>query len=269
MPSLPYQLLNVDGWTVAVATLPASSPGDRPLVWLHGLGAASTITFAEVAQDPALGATTSILIDLPGAGHARAPEPWSGTIEHLARVTLRTIGTLAHTPVTLFGHSMGGSVAIAAATQRPDLVQHLIVAEPNLDPGTGTISQTIARQSEAEFEAHGFLRLIEATSRLARQGNTGAAVWLTTLRLADPRLLHRAATSVLAPREPTFRQQLLDLPVPTTTITGQLTPPLQPPLQQREDLSGYVVPNAGYQMFVGNPSAFVTILAEIVGRSAK
>lgn len=267
MPSLPYQFLDVDGCTVAVAGLTAPSPGSGTLVWLHGLGAASTTTFADVAQHPSLASISSILIDLPGAGHSRAPESWGGTIEDLASVSLRAIETVVNGPVVLFGHSLGGSVAIVAATQRPDLIRHLIVAEPNLDPGIGTISQTITRRGEEAFATHGFQGLVEATSRLARQGNVGAAAWLRTLRLADPRQLHRAATSVLAARQPTFRQQLIDLPLPVTIIAGQLTPPIQPPLPYQSHLTGYVVPDAGHQMFTDNPAAFVAILTEILAHT--
>jgi len=268
MPALPHQFLTIDPCTVAFATLPAVNPHAATVVWLHGLGAASTITFADVAQFPALGGISSILIDLPGAGHSSAPNTWGGTIENLAAIALRAIERLAKGAVVLFGHSLGGSVAIAAASQRPDLIQHLIVGEPNLDPGVGTISVTIARQTEGSFVAHGYPRLIAATIRLARQGkvNTG---WVRTLRMADPRQLHRAATSLLIPREPTFRQQLGDLPMPTSVVTGHLTPPLEVPLPQRPNLAGYVVPDAGHQMFSDNPAAFATLLAKIVSNSGR
>jgi pimeloyl-ACP methyl ester carboxylesterase len=267
MGFLPPRFLNIDPCTVGVATLPRMMAGGMTLVWLHGLGGASTITFADVARHPSLQTVSSVLMDLPGAGHSRAPATWGGTIDELADVVLRTIDAVTESPIVLFGHSLGGSVAIAAATQRPDKVQHLIVAEPNLDPGIGTISQTIARQEEAVFVAYGYQRLVAATARLAQRGRMDARGWLSTLRLADPRQLHRAATSLLAPREPTFRQHLMALSMPTTIITGQRTPPPEPPLAERANLWGYVVPNAGHQMFDDNRDAFVAVLAKVVNSS--
>lgn len=63
-------------------------------------------------------------------------------------------------PVDVIGHSMGGSVAIALAARRPDLVNRLIVAEPNLDPGVGDLSVHIARQKENGFVNRGFDALV-------------------------------------------------------------------------------------------------------------
>jgi pimeloyl-ACP methyl ester carboxylesterase len=41
--------------------------------------------------------------------------------------------------VTVIGHSLGGSVAISLAAQRPDPVGSLVAAEPHLDPGAGML----------------------------------------------------------------------------------------------------------------------------------
>lgn len=253
---------------VAVHDAPESDGQGFPIGWVHGLGAASSSTFAAISQHRMLQPWRSLLIDLPGSGHTPAPDDWSGSIEAMADVVLATISRLFAHPVALFGHSMGGSVAIVAANRRPDLVSHLIVAEPNLDPGVGTTSVAIARQSEQAFVAGGYARLVGATERLARQGNLSASTWLTTLRLANPAMLHRAATSLLASRRPTFREMLLDLPMPVSMIRGEQSALPAPPLPMRPDLRGYVVSGAGHQMFDDNPDAFTSILAHCLSDMA-
>lgn len=272
--SLPIQhvpvVVNFTKLDIAVARPYGDIDGDQraPIVWIHGLGAASTTTFAQVSQHPALGPWLSLLIDLPGSGHSPAPAGWSGSIEDMAEIVLAIVSRLTTQPVVLFGHSMGGSVAIAAAHQRPDLVLHLIVAEPNLDPGVGTTSVTIARQAESAFIAEGFGRLVQATERLARQGNHAAGTWLPTLRVSDPAMLHRTATSLLAARQPTFREMLLDLPMPVATIRGEHSPLPNSPLVPHPGLKGYVVSGAGHQMFDDNPDAFAAILARCLSDMA-
>jgi pimeloyl-ACP methyl ester carboxylesterase len=258
--TIPSQL---HAQTVAAQHIGNDGPGSEMLVWMPGLGAAGS-AFEQVASRPELAGLASLLVDLPGSGASPPLEDWNGTIEDHAAVALAFVEQVAQKPVVLFGHSLGGSVAIVAATHRPDLIRHLIVAEPNLDPGSGTTSVTIARQREADFVAVGFRRLLAATERLARQGNTSADRWLATLRQSDPLSLHRAATSLLANRTPTFREQLATLAVPVSTIRGDLSQLPRPPVTASTHLRRYVVPNAGHQMFDDNPAAFSAILAAII-----
>lgn len=58
---------------------------------------------------------------------------------------------------------MGGAVAITLASERPDLVSALVVAEANLDPGGGSLSRSIAAQSEADYVAEGNARALNVT----------------------------------------------------------------------------------------------------------
>ena len=269
MSMLPIQQVPVrmQGLDLAIATAAtgrAAGDEETTLVWIHGLGAASTTTFAGVSRHPALRHQASLLIDLPGSGASPAPARWPGTIEAMAEAVIAAITSLVRQPIVLFGHSMGGSVAIVAAHRRPDLVLQLIVAEPNLDPGVGSTSVAIARQSEAEFVECGFARLVGATERLASQGNTAAETWLATLRQAAPVMLHRAATSLLAERSPTFREMLLELPLPVATIWGEHSPLPEPPLPSSSNLEGYVVSGAEHQMFDDNPDEFAETLARIL-----
>ncbi len=239
------------------------------IVWVHGLGNASTTTFREISLHPALDGWPSVLIDLPGSGHSPAPEDWNATIEEVADIVLATITRLDLSPVVLFGHSMGGSVAIAAAQRRPDLIRHLVVAEPNLDPGVGATSAAIARQAESAFVSTGFRNLVQATERLARQGNHAAARWLLTLRETDPTTLHRLSSSLLAPRTPTFREMIGALPMPVAFISGERSGDRGSAPQPCAGLTGYVVYDAGHQMFEDNPDAFAAILARLVGETSR
>jgi pimeloyl-ACP methyl ester carboxylesterase len=253
----------VDAQGIAVATAWAGGDaGDPPLVWLHGLAGSATGAFAGVASHRDLSGWSSLLIDLPGHGASEAPENWSYEIEEMADLVMEVVSSLVECPVMLFGHSMGGSVAIACAHRYPGSIDRLIVAEPNLDPGKGALSVRIAAQEEDRFVRQGYPAFVRATRASARQGDVESRDWLPTLELADPRALHRSSTSLLAERAPTFREQLAGLSIPVATIRGELSPSEQ--VTTDGSLRGYVVPGTGHEMIAGNPEGFVSALVAAI-----
>ena len=258
--------LNINGIAVAVETVRNGETERMTLVWLHGLGSASTLAFAGVARHPRLAGVTSYLIDLPGYGLSDRPGDWTYRIEDQAEVVRKVLAEISDAPIALFGHSMGGSIAIACAVRAPEAAARLIVAEPNLDPGKGTTSAHIASQSEQRFVNRGYRALLRATEQQAGRGDVAATDWLEPLRVASPIALHRSAVSLLAERSPTFREQLAGLAIPWATISGELSPPLEPPLLLNEQL-GYVVSGAGHSMHTENPDGFVAALVDALAPS--
>lgn len=232
--------------------------GEAPAcVYLHGLGAASTVDFAHVAQAPELRHRRSLLIDFLGFGQSDRPPGFDYLLESHARVVASLLDHLGLRRCALIGHSMGGSIAITLAAVRPDLVERLVVAEGNLDPGGGMVSQPIAAQSEDEFVREGydsFLRVLEA-----RPEWSGYA---QTVRAADRVGLYRSAVSLLRGTIPTMRERFQSATIPRTFLFGELSPP-------DEDLERlpnfgirvHVVPAAGHGMMHDNPQGFVTAVA--------
>jgi hypothetical protein len=72
----------------------------------------------------------------------------------------------------------------------PVRVYLLVVVEPNLDPAEPERavigSRGIAAYSEAEFADYGFAQTLA----------TAGSVWSATMRLSDPRILHRSAVAL-------------------------------------------------------------------------
>ncbi len=146
--------------SVALLDLPGTDSTATPRVFLHGLGSSSIDIFPEIVSQPSMRSARSVLIDLPGFGHSTAPEIWSFSLEDQATFVAGVVEETELPPIDVIGHSMGGSVAIALTARRPDLVNRLIVAEPNLDPGVGDLSVHIARQKENGFGKRGFDALV-------------------------------------------------------------------------------------------------------------
>ncbi|AEB06576.1 alpha/beta hydrolase fold protein [Coriobacterium glomerans PW2] len=226
-------------------------PGtERPLLFIHGLGCAGSFDNTEVAAQPALAGHRRILVDLLGAGYSDAPADFDYRVSSHARYLSRFIDTLGLHEVIAIGHSLGGPVAIELAALRPDAIMRLILTEPNLDPsGEGSTSRAIASASERTFVQRGFRELIEAS---LRDGNT---MWAATAARWYPAALHRFACSGAAGGDPSWRDALYCLPIPSACIFGANTPSED----ERAALAAHgvaleTVPNAGHSMAWENPS---------------
>ena len=147
------------GCTVRWQELPGHG---EPLVFIHGLGCASSYEYPRIVCDPQFGSRRAILIDLPGSGYSDKPEAFSYQTSAQARVVIELLNHSAITSFWLYGHSMGGSIAIEAAELAGSRLLGLIVSEPNFHAGGGTFSREIATQAEEYFVSQGYRAMLEA-----------------------------------------------------------------------------------------------------------
>jgi pimeloyl-ACP methyl ester carboxylesterase len=120
----PQHFTQIDGLRVQFRVRGAGPP----LLLLHGWGG-SSLSFAAVI--PALEQRFRLLIpDLPGFGFSEPPAAAWGSADY-ARVVAGLIESASAKPLDVLGHSFGGKVAVALATQYPELVRRLVlVAAP-------------------------------------------------------------------------------------------------------------------------------------------
>lgn len=268
--TIPYSNMRI-----ALLDMPGTDPSALVQVFLHGLGSSSIATFPAIAAHPSLRSARSILIDLPGFGYSSATSsaPSNATslsqaypsfrIEDQAEAVARVLGHLGISKAHVIGHSMGGSIAIALATALPDLVAMLTVAEPNLDPGPGTLSNHIIRRSESGFVEQGYAMLVRGMQQQANRGDPNATIFLGTVLQASPVALHRAATSLLAERTPTFREQFVQARMPRTFIAGVRSNDVDPSDITPHGIAFVEIPNAGHVMMDDAPNAFAQAVAII------
>jgi pimeloyl-ACP methyl ester carboxylesterase len=232
------------------------TPGSGPArVYVHGLGAASTVYFAHIAAHPALAGGRSLLVDLPGFGVSDRPAGFGYTLDDHADALAAALDAAGTGPAEVIGHSMGGAVAIVLAARRPDLVARLVLAEANLDahPPVTAGSSGIAGFTEEEFvHGGGFARVLDRVGPL----------WAATMRLADPVALHRSATALMRGSEPVMRELLLSLPIPRTFLQGELSGEVTGgPALEAAGVSVVTVPGAGHNIMFDNAYAFVDAIA--------
>jgi pimeloyl-ACP methyl ester carboxylesterase len=225
-------------------------PGEElPLVFLHGLGCAASSDFPRVAANPVLAGHRSLLIDFFGHGYSDGPGDFGYALEDHAGTVWQLLDHLSLKGCAVFGHSMGGAVAITLAALRPDLVSRLILAEGNLDPGGGSISKSIAAQSEHEFQARGHQALLE------RLPAVGFITSVGPFRVCAPHGLYRSAVGLSKGTHPTMRERLYGLRMPRAYLFGEQS--LPDPETERLASHGIrvvVIPKAGHAMALDNPA---------------
>ncbi|MCX5555841.1 alpha/beta fold hydrolase [Streptomyces sp. NBC_00038] len=238
-------------WTEAAGVEPAR-------VYVHGLGAASTVYNAHIAARPELAGRRTLFVDLPGHGISDRPADFGYTLEDHADALAAVLDAAQLIGAELVAHSMGGAVAIVLAHRRPDLVSRLVLTEANLDPQPPVKagSSGIASYEEDDYvENGGHARVLDKVG----------PSWAATMRLADPRALYRTAAGLMRGTNPTMRDMLRELTADRVYLQGELSGEL--PGREGLEAAGVrvvTVPGAGHNVMFDNPDAFV---AGVAGRA--
>ncbi|WP_205614434.1 alpha/beta fold hydrolase [Streptomyces dangxiongensis] len=231
------------------------TPGSEPArVYLHGLGSMSTAYHAHIAARPDLTGRRSLFVDLPGHGTSDRPQGFGYTLEEHADAVAAALDAAGAAGAEMIGHSMGGAVAVVLAHRRPDLVSRLVLTEANLDafPPATAGSSAIASYEEDEFVESGYARVLDAVGPL----------WAATMRLTDPRALHRSAVGLRRGSDPVMRTLLEESPVDRVFLQGAHTGELEG--RDRLESAGVrvvTVPGAGHNVMFDNPDAFAAAIA--------
>lgn len=231
------------------------SEGSGPArVFVHGLGAASAVYHAHIAARPELTGRRSLFVDLPGHGISDRPADFGYSLEDHADALAAALDEARVTGAEIVAHSMGGSVAIVLAHRRGDLVSRLVLTEANLDPDPAATagSSEIASYEEEDFVAGGHARVLEKVG----------PQWAATMRLADPRALHRSATGLVRGTKPTMRAMLMGLPMERVYLQGALSGELVGAGElMASGVRVLTIPNAGHNVMLETPEAFASAIA--------
>jgi len=231
--------------------------GDGPeLVWIHGLGEASTCFDAVVAALPGF---RHVLPDLPGYGRS-AWRPATG-LDEQASALAAWLGE--RPPAFVIGHSMGGVLATLIAERAP--VRGIVNIEGNLSPGDCTFSLRAAAWPKHDL-ARGLAELRawvfeQAIAQPALRGYHAA------MAFASPEHFHRHALDLVAmsARED-LAPRVAALAVPALYVAGV---PDGICARSRELLDVHRVrwlalEPAGHWVYVDQPAPFTAAVARFV-----
>jgi pimeloyl-ACP methyl ester carboxylesterase len=109
----------------------ARSPGDTPIVYVHGTPGDAT-NFLSFVQRPVEG-RFSVALDRPGFGASSNHRSFVSFADQ-ARAVIAVLDRLELDRAILVGHSLGGPIAARAAADAPDRVAGIVQVAGSLDP---------------------------------------------------------------------------------------------------------------------------------------
>ncbi len=137
-----YDFLSVSVEGAEVAYAQEGRLALPPLVFLHGWGASSKFWKYQLgAFAPRF---RCVAPDLPGFGRSGKPPDRDYAVASYVPWLERFLDVLGLSRVTLVGHSMGGSIALLFAIERPGRVERLVVVNPLLEGATAFTARSRA-----------------------------------------------------------------------------------------------------------------------------
>ncbi|QAT48828.1 alpha/beta hydrolase [Caproiciproducens sp. NJN-50] len=240
-------------------------PGkEMPILFIHGLGCAGSFDYPEAAVQGSLRNHRRILVDLLGAGYSDKPDDFGYAVEDHAEYLLEFIDHLNLGPFILFGHSLGGAIAIALADKCRDRLHQIILSESNLDKSSqGSTSGYIAGFKMEDFIGQGFSGLIKDSRE------NGNGMWAASMSAWLPKAAYLISKSASEGGNPSWRSVLYSLGCQKTFIFGENSLP-DPDVQvlKEHGVQIEIVKQAGHSMAWENPGGLASAISRGI-QSAK
>lgn len=230
-----------------------------PCIFIHGLGCASSYEYPDVIIHQNF-TPRAILIDRVGSGFSERPLNFSYTTTMHAKVIIELIEHLSLDEFWLYGHSMGGSIAIEVATMKPDNLLGLIVSEPNFHAGGGFFSRKIIEHDEKIFISAVYSKMLEEEKSL----------WAGSLLSNAPWALWRSAKSLVDGVTPSWMSQFMSVEAPKLLIFGEHSLPDDDFSNlSAQGVETMIVNNAGHSMSWENPASLADCISRFIKSKTK
>lgn len=218
-----------------------------PIIFIHGLGCAGSFDYVEVASILQSNHRI-ILIDLLGAGYSDKPSSFKYTIDSHVKYLKEFIENLNIEKIIIFGHSLGGAIAIELCDLLKNRVEALILSESNLDPSSyGSASFEIANFNESDLDNNFERKFTE----YEKSGNT---MWAATLKNWLPKAAFEISINAVSGGRISWRHLLYQFEFPKYFIFGEKSLPDADFENLKEhDVKIEIVPDAGHSMAWENP----------------
>ena len=242
--------------------------GARRALALHCALAHSGAWAGFAAASPGL---TLTALDLPG--HGRSAD-WDGNGDYHALATAMAADLLSRSPapVTVIGHSLGGTVALRLALERPRALSRLVLIEPVLFHAAGPEAKAAHLAEHAPFAA--MLARDPAEAAAYFQSIWGAGAAFADLPEPQRRYITDRIHLIAAPDDALTDDRagllapgrLEALTVPVLLIRGERSPPVIAAIHETlarrlPDVAEVVVPGAGHMAPITHPAECAAALA--------
>lgn len=270
--------LYLDRWkaTIRYFDIPACTESADGIahLYLPGLSTSSLPCLLDVAMHPKLRGPRCLFIDYFGSGFSDRPESFDHSMSSHAETVAAVLDHAGVRDVVVVGHSMGGTVGICLALQRPELVRNLIISEANIEAGGGIGTARIASYTEEEWTTKIQPADMQRAREQSAQGLQSSSFIVATWDLAaDPISLYRSSLGLVRLPE-TFKEQWLNLEIPRTFIIGENSLPAcsgrrladapDPADLTPHGINVEIVANSGHMMMLDNLVGYVDAIARSI-----
>ncbi len=254
-----------------------AAPGP-PLVLLHGFTGSAADWADLAARLRGAGGPEVVALDLPGHGGA-AGSPGCDSWEEGVAAIAQALARLGPEPVHLAGYSLGARLALAFALAAPERVASLALVggAPGLaDPDERARRRAADEALAREIEATGLATFVDrwmAQPLFATQYAGPGRLGHRRLRLARTGRLDGSARGYAGAlralgqgNQPSYRERLGEVAVPTLIVAGELDPRY---VAIAREMAGAipgarleVVPGAGHAVHLEAPDAVARLLLD-------
>jgi len=235
--------------------------GASPLIYIHGLGCASSSDYPAVIASDAYCRHRSWLVDLPGAGFSDKPDANLYGTTAQAQTLESWIVSTGIKRCSLFGHSAGAFIALKLAAAMPAKVNNLILCQPGLNEYGVSLLESIIAMDEDEFVAHGFSQLLE---NLKEDG--GNEAWLGPFAVCSAQAIYQWAGAALADYDNgNWISALKALRTPKkAVILSDSTPLNDIRLYHQAGCRVEIVAHSGHMIAYDNPDGLAAAISHLV-----
>lgn len=244
----------------------AEAGSGQPVVLVHGL-AEGKDTWA--VQQAELTDAHTFAYDLRGHGHTTLGAA-DATLAQLGGDLLGFLESVTG-PATVVGFSLGGTVALWAAAERPDLVTHAVVLGTSSVVGraaTGFYANRIAQAADPtspEFRAG--LRDDTAAALVVAHDQLDDVVAARLAAIGDGHGYVNAATAMASLNASPLTPRLADVKVHVDVVgaTGDTFCPAKAAqiiTDALADVTYHEIPDAGHLMNIDNPDAVTAVIRD-------
>jgi pimeloyl-ACP methyl ester carboxylesterase len=180
------------------------------------------------------------------------------TVKEHANYLYNFVQALKLDKFIIFGHSLGGAVALELADKCRDNIETIILSEANLDKSSqGSSSYEFGTYKEEDFENGIFDEIVSENS-------DEDSMWAATLSVCSSTAIYRISYSAVTGSKPSWREILYSLQCKRTFIFGEESLPDDDQIKLKRDMINIeIVKSAGHSMAWENPKG----LAEAIRKS--
>ncbi len=226
--------------------------GDKsPILFIHGLGCCGSIDYPPIANHSKLIQHRCIVVDLLGSGLSDKPRNFEYTLVNQAQLLATFVNEIKLDKLTVYGHSMGGTIAILLTELIVEKVNAIILSEANLDRGGGTFSKRLSNSTLNDFCNHDFNEIVKSCME---SDDNNDVQWSTSLAKTLPKAVYEEAIALVKGQDISWRDTFYGFSMKKSFFFGKKSLPDNDfDILKMNNINVQIISDSGHSMAWENP----------------